>query len=523
VLIMLTHANHLYSDRKQVRKMQPYPPLQTLLAAACLRRDGFDVALFDCTLEYSDEAFREALDRHRPRMVAVCEDNFNFVTKMCLMRNRDLAFFMCSGACGASRRLSIVRMRPAIRKRISRRDSIASFWANWKAALELCRNWQSKPAQIAYDPARAIVDLDELPMPAWDLLDIEAYRRAWMDAHGYFSLNLAASRGCPYRCNWCAKPVHGNAYRQYSPDRVAAEMECVHDLFAPDQLWFADDIFGLSGKWTREFAACVERRGVRIPFRMQSRCDLMTRDTRALARAGCIEVWMGAESGSQRILDSMEKGIRVEQIAEARENLRRHGIRACLFLQFGYLGEEWDDIEHTVRMVRDVRPDDIGVSVSYPMPNTRFHQIVQEQIGAQENWRDSGDLAMMYQGAFSTEFYRALRTPCIRKFAGPAGPLRPPGRKWSDPMRPLPAHGFFLAEDPEEQILRPYPPLGILYISAYLRSRGFEVDVYDSTWGSREELFVFDAVRPGCWGLRELLTRRNAIAIIGGPKRMDGK
>jgi radical SAM superfamily enzyme YgiQ (UPF0313 family) len=186
-------------------------------------------------------------------------------------------------------------------------------------------------------------------------------------------------------------------------------MECVQELFAPDQLWFADDIFGLSGRWTREFAASVERRGVRIPFRMQSRCDLMTRETvEALRRAGCVEIWMGAESGSQRILDAMEKGIRVEQIAEARENLRRHGIRACLFLQFGYLGEEWNDIERTIQMVRDVRPDDVGVSVSYPMPNTRFHQIVHGQIGAQANWRDSADLAMMYQGAFPTEFYRAL-------------------------------------------------------------------------------------------------------------------
>jgi radical SAM superfamily enzyme YgiQ (UPF0313 family) len=184
-------------------------------------------------------------------------------------------------------------------------------------------------------------------------------------------------------------------------------MERVQQAFAPDQVWFADDIFGLSGKWTREFAACVERRGVRLPFRMQSRCDLMTRETvDALQRAGCVEIWMGAESGSQKILDAMDKGVRVEQIAQARENLRRHGIRACLFLQFGYLGEEWDDIERTIEMVRDVRPDDIGVSVSYPMPNTRFHQI--ERMGAQANWRDSADLAMMYQGAFPTEFYRAL-------------------------------------------------------------------------------------------------------------------
>jgi len=424
VLIMLTHANHLYSDRKQVRKMQPYPPLQTLIAAALLRRDGHRVVFFDCTF---DRDFVSTMDVYQPDLVAVCEDNFNFLTKMCLLENRELAFEIAAAAR--------VRGIPAI---VNGSDATNNPQAYLAAGFnrvilgelegtlsELCRDWQSKPAQIEYDPSRAIADVDELPMPAWDLLDMEAYRRAWMDAHGYFSLNLAASRGCPYRCNWCAKPVHGDAYRQYSPDRVAAEMECVHDLFAPDRLWFADDIFGLSGKWTREFAACVERRGVRIPFRMQSRCDLMTRDTvEALARAGCTEVWMGAESGSQRILDSMEKGIRVEQIAEASENLHRHGIRACLFLQFGYLGEEWDDIERTVRMVRDVRPDDIGVSVSYPMPNTRFHQIVQEQIGAQANWRDSGDLAMMYQGAFSTEFYRALADALHSEVrGGPAGPV----------------------------------------------------------------------------------------------------
>jgi radical SAM superfamily enzyme YgiQ (UPF0313 family) len=216
--------------------------------------------------------------------------------------------------------------------------------------------------------------------------------------------------------------VHGDIYRQHSPDRVAAEIERVQKLFAPDQLWFADDIFGLSGKWTREFAACVARRGARIPFRMQSRCDLMTRETvDALRRAGCIEIWMGAESGSQRILDAMDKGVRVEQIAQARENLRRHGIRACLFLQFGYLGEEWEDIERTIHMVRDVRPDDIGVSVSYPMPDTRFHQIVREQMGGQANWRDSADLAMMYRGSFPTEFYRALADALHTEVRGGAG------------------------------------------------------------------------------------------------------
>jgi radical SAM superfamily enzyme YgiQ (UPF0313 family) len=183
----------------------------------------------------------------------------------------------------------------------------------------------------------------------------------------------------------------------------------VKDRFAPDHIWFADDIFALSQQWTHDFADAVETLGARIPFKMQSRCDLMTRDTvDDLRRAGCAEVWMGVESGSQDILDAMDKGTRLWQVFEARENLRRHGIRACFFLQFGYPGETWKEIEKTIALVRDTQPDDIGVSVSYPLPGTAFHQMVSSQLGAKENWGDSDDLDMMFQGAFTTGLYRAL-------------------------------------------------------------------------------------------------------------------
>jgi radical SAM superfamily enzyme YgiQ (UPF0313 family) len=403
VLVLLTHANHIYSDRKQVRKMQPYPPLQTLIAAAALRRAGVDVAFFDATF---DSDIHSVLARVEADILAVCEDNFNFLTKMCLLQNRELAFEMARAA--ASRGI------PALINSSDATDHPDAYLqagfnrvirGELEATLvEIVLRW---PQPVSRRPE--IADLDELPSPAWDLLDIEPYRRAWREAHGYFSMNLVASRGCPYRCNWCAKPLFGDRYRHFSAGRVAAEMECLKDLFQPDQLWFADDIFGLSGAWTSEFASRVEQRRAQIPFRIQSRCDLMTRDTvGALARAGCVEVWMGAESGSQRILDAMEKGIRVEQIRQARENLRRHGIRACMFLQFGYLGEEWEDIESTIRLVRDTKPDDIGVSVSYPMPNTRFHQIVNTQLGPKVNWSDSGDLAKMFRGQLPAELYRAL-------------------------------------------------------------------------------------------------------------------
>jgi radical SAM superfamily enzyme YgiQ (UPF0313 family) len=174
-------------------------------------------------------------------------------------------------------------------------------------------------------------------------------------------------------------------------------------------IWFTDDIFALSAHWTHAFAGAVESIGAAIPFKMQSRCDLMTRETvSALRRAGCVEVWMGAESGSQKILDAMDKGTRTEHVYQARENLRRHGIRACFFLQFGYPGETWEDIECTIRMVRETGPDDIGVSVAYPLPGTKFYQRVADELGDKENWADSDDLSMMFHGAYSTEFYREL-------------------------------------------------------------------------------------------------------------------
>jgi radical SAM superfamily enzyme YgiQ (UPF0313 family) len=251
-------------------------------------------------------------------------------------------------------------------------------------------------------------DLDALPLPAWDLIDAAAYRQAWVAAHGYFSLNMVSSRGCPYSCNWCSKPIYGDTYHFQSPLRVAEEMRFLKRTLAPDHVWFADDIFALPAHWTLEFAEAVEALDARIPFKMQSRCDLMTRPTvGALQRAGCAEVWMGAESGSQKVLDAMEKGLRVEKTYEACQNLRAHGIRVGLFLQFGYPGEDWDDIQSTIRMVRLTRPDDIGVSVAYPLPGTKFYNLT--QLGAKKNWEDSDDLAMMFQGAYRSELYRALR------------------------------------------------------------------------------------------------------------------
>jgi len=230
-----------------------------------------------------------------------------------------------------------------------------------------------------------------------------------MERHGYFSMNIVTTRGCPYHCNWCAKPIYGQRYTTRTPQHVATEIESLLKQYRPDHLWIADDIFGLKPGWIEQFAAIVTERRAVVPFKCLMRADGVTESTaRALRSAGCRTVWVGAESGSQRVLDWMEKGTRVDQIETAARRLHAENIEVGFFLQFGYPGETFDDIQLTLDMVRRCRPDDIGVSVSYPLPGTTFYERVKADLGEKQNWVDSGDLAMMYHATYPPDFYRAL-------------------------------------------------------------------------------------------------------------------
>jgi anaerobic magnesium-protoporphyrin IX monomethyl ester cyclase len=191
---------------------------------------------------------------------------------------------------------------------------------------------------------------------------------------------------------------------------VAQEMIYLKRTFAPDHVWFADDIFGFRVDWVREFGAVTQADDGAIPFTIQTRADLLSeRMAQALRDAACIEAWLGAESGSQRILDAMNKGTTVEQILTARARLKAAGIRVGFFIQLGYLGEELPDILATRELLTAAQPDDVGVSVSYPLPGTKFHELVKAQLGPKTHWQDSNDLAMMFRGTYSSEFYRAIR------------------------------------------------------------------------------------------------------------------
>ncbi len=426
--ILFGQSYYLRFDPKLWEAGQPYPPLGTLYAAAYLRARHYDVALFDAMLAESEAEWAAALDAHRPRYAILFEDNFNYLSKMCLLRMREAAFQMiamakargcCVILCGADatdhslkyfeRGADFVLLGEGEATLGELMDRLAGR-TDMPLESILGLAWPDGQGGEHRNPRRPdLRDLDALPFPAWDLVDIPRYQTLWRERHGYYSMNMVTTRGCPYHCNWCAKPIWGQRYNTRSPENVVAEMQWLKTQFHPDHVWFADDILGLKPGWIERFAALLRAADAVIPFKCLTRADLVTEAiAAALAEAGCQTVWIGAESGSQKILDAMDKGDQVGDIYLATQRLRARGIRVCFFLQFGYPGETWDDIQLTLKMVRECLPDDIGISVSYPLPGTRFFDRVKLELGEKQNWVDSNDLALLYRGPYPPEFYRIL-------------------------------------------------------------------------------------------------------------------
>ena len=454
--ILVGHSYFLRFDRKQWERAKPYPPLATLIAASMLRGEGHAVALFDAMLASGEHEFERVLDDARPGIVAIVEDNFNFLTKMCTTRMREAGLAMIRAAKARGARVAVNGSEAT--------DQPATYLDAGADAVimgepehtlaELVRVWNdrsSEPRQVRglvlrgdgpaqggdlfrTGPRPSIEDLDALPLPAWDLIDVPRYREAWVGAHGRLSWNMVTSRGCPYGCNWCAKPVFGRAYAQRSPANVAEELRALRESVGPGHVWFADDIFGITPRWIEAFAEAVRARDAVTPFTIQSRVNLMTPEAvAALKHAGCEEVWMGVESGSQKVLDAMDKGSTPAQARDATRRLKALGIRACWFIQLGYAGEEWTDILLTRDLLRDEQPDDIGVSVAYPLPGTEFYRRVERQLGAKRHWQTSEDLAMLFQGTYSTPFYRAVRDLLHDEaLTAPSADRRMLDRRWGE-------------------------------------------------------------------------------------------
>jgi anaerobic magnesium-protoporphyrin IX monomethyl ester cyclase len=419
--LLLTHGYFLAEDAKEREIMKPYAPLGLLYLSSHLRARGFDVEIYDSTFGSREELF-SLIERERPAVVGIYG---NLMT-----RAKVLAIARAAKSCGCRVVLGgpepanypgeYLDAGPAGGPDVNAdaivngegEVSLEALLRAFNSGSDLSRvpgiQYRAENGSIARtDPAPLIPSLDAQPWPDRERIDLAKYLDAWRSRHGRGSVSVITARGCPYHCRWCSHSVYGKTHRRRSPASIAEEIAWIRERYEPEMLWIADDVFTIHPGWIAQYASEMRQRDLRIPFECITRADRMNEkiaDT--LASLGCFRVWIGSESGSQKILDAMQRGVRVGQVRDAVRVLRERGIETGMFLMWGYDGEDLGDIEATVEHVKTCRPDVFLTTVSYPIKGTPYYDDVAARLVRIGEWSSSTDREVKIGGRHSRRFYQ---------------------------------------------------------------------------------------------------------------------
>jgi anaerobic magnesium-protoporphyrin IX monomethyl ester cyclase len=419
--LLLTHGYFLYEDPKELQIMKPYVPLGILYISSHLRAKGIKVELFDTTFS-SREELVNTLRSFPPAILGVYANLMTRRNVLEILRvakesgwktvvggpepGAYVSEYLDAGAdvvVLGEGELTMEELVPALQfAPFCSSESVRALAAVQGIAFR-------KPdGSLHRTPARAqIPNIDAQPWPDREAVDIDRYVRTWREHHGQGSVSLITARGCPYHCRWCSHEVFGKTHRRRKPVSVVDELEWLMNRYQPDMAWLADDVFTIHPGWLDQYAAEMKRRGLKIPFECISRADrLAPRVMDTLAELGCFRIWIGSESGSQRVLDAMERGVTVEQVRAAVSQAKARGIKAGMFLMWGFEGEDLDDIEATVEHVKRTDPDVFFTTVSYPIKGTPYFEAVSSRVVSPGVWAESSDRDYRIRGRHSRRFYQ---------------------------------------------------------------------------------------------------------------------
>jgi anaerobic magnesium-protoporphyrin IX monomethyl ester cyclase len=412
--LLLTHGYFLFEDPKELQIMKPYPPLGILYISSHLKKKGMGVEVFDSTFQSRDELFK-ILQQGPPAILGVYA---NLMTRSNVLEilaaakeagwktlaggpepSAYLAEYLNAGAdvvVIGEGEVTLEELVPVMhggsRESLSAVDGVAFLSPDGNV--------------IRTKPREQLRDIDAQPWPDREAIDMGRYVATWRKHHGMGSVSLITARGCPYHCRWCSHEVFGKTHRRRKPASVADELQWLIERYQPDMAWMADDVFTIHPGWLTQYAGELKQRGLKIPFECISRADrLGPKAIETLAEIGCFRIWIGSESGSQRILDAMERGVTVEEVQTAVALCRSHGIQTGMFLMWGYEGEELDDIEATVQHVKRSNPDIFFTTVAYPIKGTPYFTEVAGRVEARKPWNVSSDREVRVRDRHSRRFY----------------------------------------------------------------------------------------------------------------------
>jgi anaerobic magnesium-protoporphyrin IX monomethyl ester cyclase len=421
--LLLAHGYFLATDAEEQRIMRPHPPLGLLYLSSYLKDRGVDVGLFDATFQQPVD-FAHMLQRERPPIVGIA---VNLMTKRNALRMMSMARaagawvvvggpdpphyadeYLAAGAdivvIGEGER-TIEELLPILLKSPPGPEGSRSAVIEDLAGVDGIVFHGGRTG-----PRSQLPDLDAQPFPDRPAVPIDRYLEAWRSRHGFAPVSLITARGCPYTCTWCSRSVFGTTHRRRSPGNVADEVELIADRYRPDRLWYADDVFAIHRGWTLEYAAELRKRNLRLPFECISRAERIDDSVAdALAELGCWRVWIGSESGSQRVLDAMQRKVSVERVTTACAMLRRRRIQVGMFIMLGYDGERRDDLQATIDHLKRAAPDVFLTTVSYPIKGTAYYDAVASRVAASKPWNERTDRDLVITGRPTRRYYDFAR------------------------------------------------------------------------------------------------------------------
>lgn len=413
--ILLSHGYFLELDPIEKKVMRPYPPLGLLYLSAWLKRAGRDVRVFDSTFALPEQLI-DTLRDTRPRFLGLYANLMTRPRIVDLMgRARELGIPVIVGGPDASGNAEqYLASGATVVVRGEGEVTLTELLDRWTGEIpptDVAGTSVRIGDAITHAPDRALIpSLDGHPWPDREAIALEPYLNAWRTHHGYGSVSLITARGCPYSCRWCSRAVYGDSHRRRPVDDVIAEIEFIQKRYAPEKLWFVDDVFTIHKGWITEFARKMKAKGIRIPFECISRAERIDDAVaQALVDLGCFRVWIGSESGSQKILDAMDRRVKVETVQAATHMLRARGIEVGFFIMVGYEGEEDQDIVATVDHIRKSQPDIVLTTTSYPIRGTNYAKDVGDRAVNHKPWAIASDRETIIRGRRSQSYYLAAR------------------------------------------------------------------------------------------------------------------
>lgn len=416
-MIVLTHGYFLEDDEKEKTIMRPYVPLGILYLAAYLDNKGIANTVIDTTFS-SFQKFKQSLLHAPPKVIGIYT---NLMTKISVLRT--INFIKGNEAL---KNCIVVLGGPEIRYNaqnyLEQGADYLVIGEGEETFYEVCLSVQTnacvdeniqglaylKDNRVNFTPERTLIrDINTLPMPARHKIDLKLYGDAWKKYHGYSMYSLSTMRGCPYTCKWCSRAVYGGTYRRRSAKLVVDEMELLQKNYQPDQIWFVDDVFTINHKWLREFRDEIVSRNIKIPYEIITRADRMSDEVIAILKeTHCFRVWIGAESGSQKIIDAMDRRVDVRLVRENIIKAKNAGIEAGTFIMLGYPGEERDDIKETILHLKQSKPSFYTITLAYPINGTPLYNEVNKHIAAPDTWDKITDRDYDFKRTHSKKYYK---------------------------------------------------------------------------------------------------------------------